>query len=147
MRRRIVCIMAALSGLTLCWVALLALGADQPPKVDRSVRIFMRQKLEASNQILEGLTTENFALVREGAKTFRQMSAAEKWRLSNDVLYRQYSQEFQQHADRLLEKANAKNLDGAALAWLECTMSCIRCHNHSRKIMIAGHSIGPDTDP
>jgi len=95
-------------------------------------------KLDASTKILEGLTTENFAMVGEGAKTLQSMSAAEKWRVSNDVLYRQYSAEFRLHADQLLEKANARNLDGATSAWVECTMSCVRCHHHARAIRIAG---------
>ena len=71
-------------------------------------------------------------MIREGAETLHKMSAAEKWRVSNDVLYRQYSTEFNHEAERLLEKANARNLDGATLAWVECTMSCVRCHKHAR---------------
>jgi hypothetical protein len=67
------------------------------------------------------------------------MSTAEKWRVSNDVLYRQYSVEFADKAAKLLEKANAQNLDGATLAWVECTMSCVRCHSHARAIKIVGH--------
>jgi len=116
----------------------LACRADEPPSPRGSVRPFMRVKLEASNQILEGLTTENFQMIREGAQTLHKMSSAEKWRVSNDVLYRQYSTEFNREAERLLEKANERNLDGATLAWVECTMSCVRCHKHARAIKIAG---------
>ena len=106
---------------------------------DVIVRPFMRMKLEASNKVLEGLTTEDFRLVREGASTLHKMSSAEKWRVSNDVLYRQYSAEFNREAERLLERANERNLDGATLAWMECTMSCVRCHKYARAIKIAGH--------
>jgi len=106
-------------------------------KVNNDVRVFMRMKLDASSKILEGLTTEDFRLVRDGAKTLRQMSSAEKWRVSNDPLYRQYSLEFTRHAEKLDEQGNARNLDGATLAWVECTMSCIRCHSHARAIKIA----------
>jgi hypothetical protein len=113
--------------------------ADEPVEAGRGIRPFMRVKLEASSKILEGLTTENFRMIREGAETLHKMSAAEKWRVSNDVLYRQYSTEFNHQAETLLEKANARNLDGATLAWVECTMSCVRCHNHARAIKIAGH--------
>jgi len=116
----------------------LSCRADEPPSPRGSVRPFMRVKLEASNQILEGLTTENFQMIREGAQTLHKMSSAEKWRVSNDVLYRQYSTEFNREAERLLEKANERNLDGATLAWVECTMSCVRCHKHARAIKIAG---------
>jgi len=113
--------------------------ADDPPQRMRGVRPFMRMKLEASSKILEGLTTENFRLISEGARALNKMSTAEKWRVTNDALYRQYSAEFTQRVARLEEKANAGNLDGAMLAWVECEMSCVRCHNHARAIKIAGH--------
>lgn len=116
-------------------------AADEPKAVqplNNDVRIFMRAKLDASTKILEGLTTENYQMIRDGAKTLQQMSGAEKWHVTNDPLYRQYSLEFARRAERLGETANARNLDGAALAWVECTMSCIRCHSHARAIKIAG---------
>jgi len=116
-----------------------ACRADERSNRIRDVKPFMRMKLEASTKVLEGLTTENFELIAEGAKKLRQMSTAEKWRVSNDVLYRQYSVEFADKAEKLLQKASARNLDGATLAWVECTMSCVRCHNHARAIKIAGH--------
>lgn len=116
-----------------------ACRADEPLSPKGSVKPFMRMKLEASNKVLEGLTTEDFRLVREGASTLHKMSSAEKWRVSNDVLYRQYSAEFNREAERLLERANERNLDGATLAWMECTMSCVRCHKYARAIKIAGH--------
>jgi hypothetical protein len=117
----------------------LACRADERPHIEGSLRIFMRTKLDASSKILEGLTTEDFQKIREGAETLHKMSSAEKWRVTNDVLYRQYSSQFNKDAEKLLEKANERNLDGATLAWVECTMSCVRCHNHARAIKIAGH--------
>jgi cytochrome c556 len=125
-------------------VAVLACGVwfscrgDEPPSPKGSVRPFMRMKLEASNKILEGLATEDFHMIRDGAQTLQRMSGAEKWRVSNDVLYRQYSAEFNHQAERLLDKANERNLDGATLAWVECTMSCVRCHKYARAIKIVG---------
>jgi cytochrome c556 len=113
--------------------------ADEPPVKDRGVRPFMRQKLEASTRILEGLTTEKFRLISEGARTLKKMSTAERWRVTNDALYSQYSAEFTQRVERLEEKANAGNIDGAMLAWVECEMSCVRCHNHARAIKIVVH--------
>jgi len=96
-------------------------------------------KLEASTQVLEGLTTENFPLISQGAERLKKMSTEERWRVRHDPLYREYSAEFAQHVERLLEKAKAHNIDGATLAWVECTMSCVRCHNHVRGIKLAGN--------
>jgi hypothetical protein len=101
----------------------------------------MRMKLEASTAILEGLTTENFRMISEGAEKLKKMSTEERWRVRHDSLYRQFSAEFTQRVEKLQEKANARNIDGATLAWVECTMSCVRCHNHVRGIRLAAREM------
>ena len=136
-RKRLIVLFGVLAVFTTAvW---LTCRAAEPVEVGPGIRPFMRMKLEASSKILEGLTTEDFQKIREGADTLHKMSAAEKWRVSNDVLYRQYSAEFNHEAERLLEKANARNLDGATLAWVECTMSCVHCHKHARAMKLTGH--------
>jgi len=113
---------------------------DQRPQTGRDdlpLRDYMRKKLEASNQILEGLCTEDSALVAEGARTLNEMSDSERWRVSNDPMYRQFSGDFRQITQQLAEAAEKKNLDRAALKWMDATMSCIDCHSFVRGIRIA----------
>ena len=97
---------------------------------------FMHRKLDASNKILEGLVTEDTDLVREGAEVLAQMSAAEKWQVSNNVMYLQFSKEFQRNAEKLVDAAQEKNLDRAALRWMDTTMSCIECHRFVRNELV-----------
>jgi hypothetical protein len=100
----------------------------------------MRQKLEASNKILEGLCLDELALVESGADTLLQMSREEKWRASNDMLYRRYSTEFVDAVTDMKEKAKAKSLDGTSLAWINATMKCFKCHEWVRNTIVAdGH--------
>ena len=113
----------------------LACPADQPVKVQSGVRPFMRMKLEASSNILEGLTTEDFRMIREGAETLHKMSGAEKCASAMTCSTGSIA-EFNHEAERLLDQANHRNLDGATLAWVECSMSCVRCHKHVRTIKI-----------
>jgi hypothetical protein len=115
----------------------LTAAQNQAEPAKRQLREFMRRKLDASNQVLEGLVTEDFALVRDGATALQEISSSEKWRISNDALYRQYSAEFQSMAERLEQAAKAEKLDAAALVWVETTISCIECHKHARAILIA----------
>jgi hypothetical protein len=110
-------------------------------KLDLEQSKFMRMKLEACRQILEGLTTENAALVKDGANKLVEMSAAEKWQVHNDVMYRQFSNEFQRSARSLLEAAEKENFDGAALKWLDTTMKCIECHKFVRGARLAAHGL------
>ncbi len=111
-----------------------AVNGDQ---VEKSLSHFMRLKLDASGKILEGLAVEDFALVKEGAQQLHTMSKAEKWRVSNDALYRQFSGDFQRVTKQLVTAAQDENLDRAALKWMDATMGCIECHRYARGIMLA----------
>ncbi len=104
---------------------------------DIELSVFMRKKLEASNKILEGLCTEDMALVKEGANALRELSAAEKFRVSNDVMYRQFSTEFQSLTQELIKAAESGNQDRVALKWMDATMSCMDCHRFVRGLRVA----------
>ena len=108
------------------------------PKLDLDQSKFMRKKLEASSQILEGLATENSALITQGARVLAEMSDAEHWKVQNDVMYRQFSAEFQRTATGLRDAAETNNFDAAALKWIDTTMKCIECHKFVRGARIAG---------
>ncbi len=103
---------------------------------EKDLHHFMIAKLKASIDILEGLTTENYPLIKHGATKLNQMSTAEKWRYSNDTIYRQFSSEFQRTTQDLIEAANEKNLDKSALKWMDVTVKCIECHRHVRAMLI-----------
>lgn len=108
---------------------------EAKPKVEQAA--FMRRKLEASNQILEGLVTEDAELVLKGAKVLVEMSSAEKWQVKHDVMYKQYSSEFQQAARKLVEAAEKENFDAATLKWIDTTMKCVECHKFVRGARLA----------
>lgn len=104
--------------------------------VNQELRDFMRKKLEASNDILEGLTTDDTDLIEKGAKKLAELSAAEEWRISKDAMYKQFSDEFTRNAEKLVEAAKEKNIDRAALRWMDTTMSCIECHRFVRNVLV-----------
>lgn len=129
-----------------CGIALVAGGAfylnaaDAKPgdkKIDKDLSEFMREKLAASNKILEGLATEDFKLIQDGAAKLQELGQAEKWRISNDVMYKQHSSEFNRVAAQLQKQAKEGNLEASALSWLQATMSCIECHKFVRSTLIA----------
>ena len=97
----------------------------------------MRQKLQASNSILEGLCTEDLTMVADGAKTLMKMSGEEKWRVSNDILYRRYSTEFVHAVEELEHEAKDNDMDGTSLAWVNVTMKCLKCHEWVRNTVLA----------
>jgi cytochrome c556 len=44
------------------------------------------------------------------------------------------SNEFRRAAEKIIDKAKAKNIDGVTLAYFEMTMSCVRCHEYVREV-------------
>ncbi len=133
-----IAVLCALVGIGAAW----KLTADEPakePQKDRAALAkFMREKLEASNQVLEGLVTENFGLIVKGAEKLESMSEAEKWRVSNDVIYRQLSEDFRRIAKQLQKDAKAATIDPASLTWIKATMNCIECHKYTKGMLISG---------
>lgn len=98
---------------------------------------FMRKKMNASNKILEGLVVNRLDLVTEGSTVLLSMSEEEKWRASTNIIYLQHSEEFKRSVKKMNKKAKEGSLDGASLAWIDVTMSCIECHEWVRSSLIA----------
>jgi hypothetical protein len=96
----------------------------------------MRQKLQASSLILEGLCTEDLKRVSEGSVTLMKMSHEEKWRVSNDIMYRRYSTEFIHSVEELQKEAEDNNMDGTSMAWVNVTMKCLKCHEWVRNTVL-----------
>ncbi len=128
--------------------------ADQPktqasqPKAKKSeektpLQKFMRAKLGGADDVLEGLVTEDFRLIKKGATELKRIGTAAKWRISNDVMYRQHSNVFQRAVGTLDDMVSDKNLDGAALAYIDLTMNCIDCHRWAKGILITKSGFGP----
>ena len=108
-------------------------AADDDLKPDLSLSAFMRKKLDASSQILEGLTTEDADLIQKGAKSLTELSKTEKWQILSDPEYREYSLDFRINARKLAEAAEKGNFDNAALQWFDAMKNCIECHQHVRR--------------
>jgi len=93
---------------------------------------FMRAKLVGSQTVMDGLVTENFGLIRQGAENMKLISQAVQWPVSEDKVYDHHGVEFRAKCDQLMKLADEKNLDGAHYTFLSMTTTCINCHNYVR---------------
>jgi cytochrome c556 len=120
-----------LACLALAWTAT---RAAQPVQ-KRSRAELMREKLNFSKDVLEGLALEQFAKIEKGGKALKKLSQAAEWEVATMPAATDYvmlTTDFQRHADELVKQAQAKNIDGATLAYLKLTMSCVTCHRFIR---------------
>jgi len=105
---------------------------EKPGIKETVVRAFMRKKLAASEKILEGLAVEDFDLIAEGAKQLKATAGAAEFMAFNDAEYVEHADDFRRIVNKLSVAAKEKRLDGATLAFLDVTMSCVECHKHVR---------------
>ncbi|MGE5192449.1 MAG: hypothetical protein ACM3U2_08085 [Deltaproteobacteria bacterium] len=102
-----------------------------------ALRMFMRKKLESSQSVLEGLALEDFDLIAKGAKELKTTSAAAEFMVIHDPLYTEYADDFRRVVDKMAKAAKEKRIDGATLAYMDMTMSCVECHKYVRNVLIA----------
>ena len=94
----------------------------------------MIQKLKESQAMLEGLALHDPAKVQASAEELLRISKEAQFRKRlNTAKYELQANTFQRAAETAIEKAKAKNIDGATLAYVEMTMTCVRCHQHTRE--------------
>jgi cytochrome c556 len=67
-------------------------------------------------------------------QAFRLKAVAETadWNVMSTPDYARETEEFVRATDRLLRAAETRNLDAVALAYVQVTLSCVRCHRYVR---------------
>jgi hypothetical protein len=94
----------------------------------------MKQKLEASQNILAGLTEADFGKVRTNAEALSFLGYLEKWAHADTPNYKRQMLYYDYANRDLIRQAKEKNLDGAILAYNQLTASCVQCHQIIRDV-------------
>jgi cytochrome c556 len=129
--------------IVLALAGLLALCATDGPAQDKkdkqdppplpSEQQVMQVKLKRAQALLEALVKEDFKAMEQNAASLAEISRATAFlRAYKTEEYELQARVFQKSADTLAAKARDKNIDGATLAYLDMTQSCVACHNHFR---------------
>lgn len=107
----------------------------------------MRLKLGYSEKVLEGISLENYGMIKTNAQRLVALSRLAGWRARQTPEYELFSNEFRRQAEGLVIAANEKNLDAATIAYVQLTFSCTACHKYMRGAKVAGIVPLPDTRP
>lgn len=97
---------------------------------------FMKLKLNHAEKVLEGLATEDYALIEKNSQAMSLLCQDEMWSVLQTVEYRERSVEFQRSVDAITDAARKKNLDAAVLSYVDATMKCVSCHKYVRKTRV-----------
>jgi len=103
------------------------LGAVEDPEA-QPPSYWMKKKLEYSEKLLKGLADADFEALAKTGRSMNALSQMEKWVRGNVPEYRTQLQMFRNANEQLIRAAEKENLDGAALAYVQMTLSCVNCH-------------------
>lgn len=114
------------------------LSAAGPQEQDEDIaqlarKAFMRGKLASNQKIIEGLSTKNFGLIAEGAEEIKALVKGQHWFVLRTPEYQGYSAEMQLAAGRLVQAAENRNVEAAALRYFDLTLNCLDCHGYIEK--------------
>lgn len=111
--------------------AMSCLAAVQPGRAEEKPTDWMQLKLQMSQEILAGLTRGDFQAVETHAQKMNVVNFMEKLVTADKPHYKEYTRQLQafETANReLLRQSAAKNAEGATLAYVQLTISCVQCH-------------------
>jgi hypothetical protein len=92
----------------------------------------MQKKLKHSQKVLEGVAVGDLEEIANNAAELIALSKQAEWSVSQSPQYELRSNEFRRSAEELVKYAKAKNLDAAAMSYIELTMTCVKCHEYGR---------------
>ena len=109
-------------------------SADKPKQNLPKANPLMVEKLKNSQALLEGLAINDFDKIQKSAEELMRISKAVEWTVHKTPQYEVLTNNFRRAAETIIQKAKAKNIDGATLAYVDMTLTCVRCHQYCREI-------------
>lgn len=102
---------------------------ETPPAKEQSV---MERKLQHSQNLLNGLALKDFDKINKEADALIAVRKEATWKINETEQYLRHSNAFDDQLQRIKKAAKEKNLDGATLAYLDLTLTCVKCHETLR---------------
>ena len=126
-----------LAGPSLLALALFTPGGPATAQGAAKTDDLMRRKLVAAQKALEAITLNEPDRVVKYAEDLVDISHKAEWRVLKTPTYDAYSTEFRDAARSMARNAGKKNLDAAALDYVNLTLTCVKCHKHVREKRMA----------
>ncbi len=89
---------------------------------------WMKKKMEYSEKILAGLAKANFEAIEKSAMSMNSLSQIENWIRAKSPAYKHQLATFRSANKSLIRMAQDEDIDGATLAFMQLTQSCVQCH-------------------
>lgn len=136
---------AALAAVAAALLAIPGPAQEKPrPAAPPKKPTVMQRKLAHAQKVLEGLALEDFDKIRTNSDGLIQCVKDATWRINDTDKYLLFSNDFRRTVENLRKAAKDKKVDAAALAYVDMTLTCVKCHRYLRDEGIAR---APDLSP
>jgi len=145
MRSRTVCVGVIATAVTVAALLVTTSRADEKPKAEDPKKPTVTQrKLTHSQKVLEGLAMKDFGKIDTGADGLLECLKDVTWKINETEKYLTHMNDFRRRVEGLKKAAKDKNIDAAALAYVDMTLTCVKCHQQVRE---EGIGLAPDLAP
>lgn len=120
-------IVALLALAVLVVVTVQAPGRAQDPS-DETSREIMWRKLDLAHDVLDALALEDFEALEAYAEDLESLGTAGFLFILDTDEYRTRAENFRAAARALGRAAREENAEAGALAYMDLTLRCVRCH-------------------
>jgi hypothetical protein len=119
-------------------------SSQEKKKKNREPDPLMMAKLKQSQTLLEALALSKMDQVQKSAEELLRISKEAQFRKAiATAKYEYHANTFQKSCETVIEKAKAKNVDGATLGYMDMTLTCVRCHQYTREEGIGRRPTSP----
>lgn len=118
-----------------CCVAVVALAISASPTAKEQSRppeSFMMQKSLHTQKVLDALMKEQYDAIVISGEAMKKMAKDTRWRRFETDDYFRHSENFETHAQAMVDSARARNLDGAMEYYMKSLRTCYDCHKYVR---------------
>lgn len=113
--------------------AVVVLGvAAMAPRQETDIAYIMQRKLDHAHAILEALINEDFETLEDSAGALIALSDEAGWFVVQSPEFNERSRSFRASAAEIESAAKKRNLEGAALGYVDMTLKCVQCHQFLR---------------
>lgn len=106
---------------------------------DPSLRDIMQRKLDHAHNILDSLAVEDFDGLAESARELERLVGEATWLGQPDAAFTAQLQRFRWSIETLRLAADDRDIDAAALGYVDMTLRCVQCHKNLRGTRNARH--------
>ena len=94
--------------------------------------VWMKMKMKHSQQVFEAIARADMQAAGDAAKQMSTLNWFEQIVKGKNELYQQELWRFRLANKQLIQYAEKENIEGATLAFIDLTLSCVDCHKKLR---------------